>query len=53
MDPNSCAVTSTVKCRRQIRPVPLWQHMLVGNRLFDLYDPRTVAEGGKRVNPEN
>ncbi|HNP56023.1 DEAD/DEAH box helicase [Gordonia sp. UBA7599] len=36
----------------EIRPVPLWQHMLVGNRLFDLYDPRTVAEGGKRVNPE-
>lgn len=36
----------------EVRPVPLWQHMLVGNRLFDLYDPRTVGGGTKRVNPE-
>ncbi|KAE8762704.1 DEAD/DEAH box helicase [Georgenia thermotolerans] len=30
----------------EIRPVPLWQHMMVGNRLFDLYsshvDPADV-----------
>jgi ATP-dependent RNA helicase HelY len=32
------------------RPVPLWQHMLVGKRLFDLFD--YDAEGGKpRVSP--
>ncbi|GAB09387.1 putative helicase [Gordonia araii NBRC 100433] len=36
----------------EIRPVPLWQHMLVGNRLFDLYDPRSLADGNPRVNPE-
>ncbi len=36
----------------EIRPVPLWQHMLVGNRLFDLYDPRSRGEGKARVNPE-
>jgi ATP-dependent RNA helicase HelY len=30
------------------RPVPLWQHMMVGNRLYDLFtDP-----AGARVNPE-
>ena len=30
------------------RPVPLWQHMMVGNRLYDLFtDP-----AGTRVNPE-
>ena len=32
------------------RPVPLWQHMLVGKRLFDLFD--LSATGGKaRVDP--
>lgn len=32
------------------RPVPLWQHMLVGRRLFDLFDLN--APGGKpRVDP--
>ncbi|HZU47592.1 MAG TPA: RNA helicase, partial [Mycobacterium sp.] len=32
------------------RPVPLWQHMLVGKRLFDLFDYH--ADGGKpRVSP--
>ncbi|QKT07426.1 DEAD/DEAH box helicase [Gordonia sp. X0973] len=36
----------------EIRPVPLWQHMLVGNRLFDLYDPASVGAGKPRVNPE-
>ena len=31
------------------RPVPLWQHMLAGNRLYDLF----VETGGEpRVNPE-
>ena len=30
------------------RPIPLWQHMMVGNRLYDLFtDP-----AGTRVNPE-
>ncbi len=35
------------------RPVPLWQHMLVGKRLFDLFDydgPKKA--GGYRVDPE-
>ena len=33
------------------RPVPLYQHMLVGRRLFDLFDPK--GAGGKpRVDPE-
>ena len=27
------------------RPVPLWQHMLVGKRLFDLFDYDTPAKG--------
>ncbi|MGE5696737.1 MAG: DEAD/DEAH box helicase [Candidatus Sericytochromatia bacterium] len=31
------------------RPVPLWQHMLVGKRLFDLYDE---AGHGTLVSPE-
>jgi ATP-dependent RNA helicase HelY len=36
----------------EVRPVPLWQHMLVGTRLYDLF-----ADGGgrgqrPRVNPE-
>jgi ATP-dependent RNA helicase HelY len=31
------------------RPVPLWQHMLVGNRLYDLF---TESRGELRVNPE-
>jgi ATP-dependent RNA helicase HelY len=30
------------------RPVPLWQHMLVGNRLFDLFGG---VEGGRDVDP--
>ncbi|WP_027941788.1 DEAD/DEAH box helicase [Amycolatopsis taiwanensis] len=29
------------------RPVPLWQHMLVGNRLLDLF----ADDGQKRINP--
>jgi ATP-dependent RNA helicase HelY len=32
----------------ELRPVPLWQHMMVGTRLYDLFtDP-----AGSRVNPE-
>jgi ATP-dependent RNA helicase HelY len=38
------------------RPVPLWQHMMVGTDLFDVFvqEPGTVAgeRGGARVNPE-
>src|SRR5215207_2708819 len=30
------------------RPVPLWQHVMVGSRLVDLF----VDEGQRRVNPE-
>ncbi|VBA54530.1 putative helicase HelY [Mycobacterium attenuatum] len=33
------------------RPVPLWQHILVGKRLFDLFDYDTGAEQ-TRVNPD-
>ncbi len=31
------------------RPVPLWQHMLVGPRLYDLF---TGADGGRRAGPQ-
>src|SRR5215469_14220230 len=40
------------------RPVPLWQHMLVGNRLLDLFAgppptrPGAPDEGRPQVNPE-
>ena len=37
------------------RPVPLWQHMLVGKRLFDLFDYERGADDAGRgtlVNPE-
>ena len=39
------------------RPVPLWQHMLVGKRLFDLFDYSATAgkagqAGHQRVDPE-
>ncbi|BBY35659.1 DEAD/DEAH box helicase [Mycolicibacter minnesotensis] len=38
------------------RPVPLWQHMMVGKRLFDLFESRPdatapVAGGRPRVDP--
>jgi ATP-dependent RNA helicase HelY len=34
------------------RPVPLWQHMLVGKRLFDLFDYQTDGSGHEpRVDP--
>jgi ATP-dependent RNA helicase HelY len=37
------------------RPVPLWQHMLVGKRLLDLFDyenQKPAADRHPRVNPE-
>jgi ATP-dependent RNA helicase HelY len=37
------------------RPVPLWQHMLVGTRMFDLFAVESDAEpggGSVRVDPE-
>lgn len=35
------------------RPVPLYQHMMVGRRLFDLYAPSRRGKGpSKRLNPE-
>src|SRR6201997_2149062 len=38
------------------RPVPLWQHMLVGSRLYDLFTGadggRGEGSGGPKVNPE-
>ena len=34
------------------RPVPLDQHMLVGDRLFELFDRRDRANGKRGVNPE-
>ncbi len=34
------------------RPVPLWQHMLAGNRMFDLFATATTADGGElRIDP--
>src|SRR3982751_6634948 len=32
----------------EIRPVPLWQHMLVGNRVFDLFSLRPAAHAGEQ-----
>lgn len=34
------------------RPVPLHQHMLVGNRLFELFDRKSPEHGRRQVNPE-
>lgn len=31
------------------RPVPLWQHVLVGKRLFDLFDYRGSEAGGQPI----
>ena len=36
---------------RRRRPVPLWQHVLVGKRLFDLFDYDSTADKS-RVDPE-
>src|SRR3954449_1860363 len=32
----------------EVRPVPLWQHMLVGNRVFDLFSLRPSAHAGEQ-----
>ena len=34
------------------RPVPLWQHVLVGKRLFDLFDYDEATADTSRVDPE-
>ena len=35
------------------RPVPLWQHMMVGQTLFDLFVEESTGDGGEaRVNPD-
>ncbi|MFK5635500.1 DEAD/DEAH box helicase [Ornithinimicrobium sp. LYQ103] len=34
------------------RPVPLWQHMMVGTTMFDLFVNEGGGEGSTRVNPE-
>ncbi|MFE7318693.1 DEAD/DEAH box helicase [Streptomyces sp. NPDC057555] len=35
------------------RPVPLWQHVLAGRRIYDLFEERDGAAGGRReVNPD-
>src|SRR5919199_755981 len=31
----------------EVRPIPLWQHMLVGGRVFDLFDLRPAAHAGE------
>jgi ATP-dependent RNA helicase HelY len=32
----------------EVRPIPLWQHMLVGNRIFDLFALRPAAHAAER-----
>jgi ATP-dependent RNA helicase HelY len=32
----------------EVRPVPLWQHMLVGNRVFDMFSLRPAAHAGEQ-----
>ncbi len=34
------------------RPVPLWQHVMVGSRMFDLFAGESLDPGERRVNPE-
>ncbi|UNB55283.1 RNA helicase [Mycolicibacterium sp. YH-1] len=34
------------------RPVPLWQHMMVGKRLFDLFEGGQAGPGSTLVDPE-
>ena len=45
-----CAGDTTVVVDEH-RPVPLWQHVLVGKRLFDLFDYDSTADKS-RVDPE-
>src|SRR6185312_16183466 len=35
----------------EVRPVPLWQHMLVGRRLYDLFSVETAAAIGDGTEP--
>ncbi|MGY1616470.1 DEAD/DEAH box helicase [Geodermatophilus sp. SYSU D00691] len=32
----------------EVRPIPLWQHMLVGGRVFDLFSLRPAAHAGEQ-----
>src|SRR5438045_922564 len=32
----------------EVRPIPLWQHMLVGNRVFDLFSLRPAAHAAQQ-----
>ncbi|MDK3254890.1 DEAD/DEAH box helicase [Blastococcus capsensis] len=34
----------------EVRPIPLWQHMLVGNRVFDLFSLRPAAHAAEQGN---
>ncbi len=37
----------------EVRPVPLWQHMMVGRGLYDLFDPSSAArQGGSGPRPQ-
>ncbi|GAA5163017.1 DEAD/DEAH box helicase [Ornithinimicrobium tianjinense] len=36
----------------EVRPVPLWQHMMVGTHLYDLFVSDREGPGTTRVNPE-
>ncbi|RDI19983.1 ATP-dependent RNA helicase HelY [Rhodococcus sp. AG1013] len=33
----------------ETRPIPLWQHIMVGRRLFDLFDAKATPNGGHDV----
>ncbi|WP_137726036.1 DEAD/DEAH box helicase [Prescottella subtropica] len=33
----------------ETRPIPLWQHLLVGRRLFDLFDAKATPTGGRSL----
>ncbi|RVW04184.1 DEAD/DEAH box helicase [Rhodococcus xishaensis] len=33
----------------ETRPIPLWQHVLVGRRLFDLFDAKVTSTGGREL----
>ncbi len=44
---------STTTIVEETRPVPLYQHIMVGRRLYDLFDDSTgFADAQSRVNPE-
>ncbi|MDH6281194.1 DEAD/DEAH box helicase [Prescottella agglutinans] len=33
----------------ETRPIPLWQHIMVGRRLFDLFDAKATPTGGREM----